>query len=131
MKKKLIFLSLAEVLEIHQDQLVQYGGEPGIRDIGLLKSAISMPPATFGSEFLHTSIYEMAAAYVFHIVKNHPFTDGNKRTGAVAALVFLILNGYEFNAPEDDFADMVLSVAKGKLSKSEIAIFIRRWAVKH
>jgi death-on-curing protein len=128
---KLTFLSLSEVVEIHQDQMARYGGEPGIRDIGLLKSAVSMPSATFGSEFLHTSIYEMAAAYIFHIVKNHPFIDGNKRTGAVAALVFLILNGYNFNASEDDFAEMVLAVAKGEMSKSEIAIFIRRWAVKH
>jgi len=124
------FLSLAEVLEIHQDQLAHYGGEPGIRDIGLLKSAISMPSATFGAEFLHPGIHEMAAAYIFHIVKNHPFIDGNKRTGAVAGLVFLILNGYRFDAPEDDFADMVLGVAKGEITKSEIAIFIRRWAKK-
>jgi len=81
--KKLTFLSLAEALEIHQDQLSQYGGEQGIRDIGLLKSALSMPSATFGSEFLHTSIHEMAAAYIFHIVKNHPFVDGNKTFGRV------------------------------------------------
>nr|MDD5699375.1 type II toxin-antitoxin system death-on-curing family toxin [Victivallaceae bacterium] len=100
MSMKPEFLSLAEVLEIHQDQLVRYGGEAGIRDLGLLKSAISMPSATYGGEFLHSDIYEMAAAYLFHIVQNHPFLDGNKRTGAVAMLVFLILNGYDFDAPE-------------------------------
>jgi death-on-curing protein len=127
----LTFLSLSEILEIHQDQLGRYGGESGIRDIGLLKSAISMPSATYGGEFLHSDIYEMAAAYIFHIVKNHPFVDCNKRTGAVAGLIFLALNGYDFNAPEDEFAEMVLSVAEGKLSKPEIAIFIRRWTVKN
>jgi death-on-curing protein len=125
------FLSLAEVLEIHQDQLVRYGGEAGIRDLGLLKSAVSMPSATYGGEFLHSDIYEMAAAYLFHIVQNHPFIDGNKRTGAVAALVFLILNGYDFDAPEDSFAQMTLDVAGGKMSKPEIAVFIQRWTVKH
>ncbi|MFA6715953.1 MAG: type II toxin-antitoxin system death-on-curing family toxin [Victivallaceae bacterium] len=125
------FLSLAEALEIHQDQLVRYGGEAGIRDLGLLKSAISMPSATYGGEFLHSDIYEMAAAYLFHIVQNHPFLDGNKRTGAVAMLIFLILNGYDFDAPEDSFAQMTLDVAGGEMSKPEIAVFIRRWAVKH
>jgi death-on-curing protein len=125
------FLSLAEVLEIHQDQLVRYGGEAGIRDLGLLKSAISMPSATYGGEFLHSDIYEMSAAYLFHIVQNHPFIDGNKRTGAVAMLVFLILNGYDFDAPEDSFAQMTLDVASGKMSKPEVAVFIQRWAVKH
>lgn len=122
------FLSLTEVLEIHQDQLVRYGGGAGIRDIELLKSALGMPAATYGGEYLHTDVYEMAAAYLFHLVKNHPFVDGNKRVGAVAALVFLSLNGYDFDAPEDDFAEMVLSVARGEIDKAEVAVFIRRWS---
>jgi death-on-curing protein len=125
-----IFLSLPEVIEIHQDQIVRYGGEPGIRDIELLKSAIGMPAATYGGDFLHTDIYEMAAAYLFHLVRNHPFIDGNKRTGGVASLVFLTMNGYSFDASEDDFAEMVLSVAKGELDKAEIAVFIRQWSKK-
>ncbi|PIP38946.1 MAG: type II toxin-antitoxin system death-on-curing family toxin [Desulfobacterales bacterium CG23_combo_of_CG06-09_8_20_14_all_51_8] len=122
------FLSLAEVLEIHQDQVTRYGGASGIRDIELLKSALGMPPATYGGEFLHTDIFEMAAAYLFHPVKNHPFLDGNKRVGAVAALVFLALNGYDLNAPEDDFAERVLAVARGELDKAGVAVFIRRWS---
>lgn len=121
-------LSLTEVLEIHRDQLARYGGESGIRDIGLLKSALGMPAATYGGEFLHTDVYEMAAAYLFHLVKNHPFVDGNKRVGALAALVFLALNGYDFDAPEDDFAEMVLAVARGEIDKAEVAVFIRRWS---
>jgi death-on-curing protein len=124
------FLSLAEVLEIHQDQVARYGGDPGIRDMGLLKSAPGMPSATFGGEFLHTDIYEMAAAYLYHLVKNHPFVDGNKRVGAVAAIVFLTLNGYEFDAPEDDFAEQVLAVARGELDKADVAVAIRRWTRK-
>jgi len=123
-----VFLGLAEVLAIHRDQIARYGGVPGIRDIELLKSALGMPAATYGGQFLHTDIHEMAAAYLFHLVKNHPFLDGNKRVGAVAALVFLALNGYDFNAPEDDFADMVLAVARGEVSKAEVTGFIHRWS---
>jgi len=113
------FLSLNEVLSIHQDQITRYGGTPGIRDIDLLKSALGIPPATYGGEFLHTDIFEMAASYLFHIVKNHPFVDGNKRTGAVAALVFLDLNGFDFLATEDDFTEMVLAIAGGEMSKAQ------------
>jgi death-on-curing protein len=121
------FTSLVEVLEIHQDQVARYGGDPGIRDMGLIKSALGMPPATFSGEFLHTDIYEMAAAYLFHLVKNHPFEDGNKRVGAVAAVIFLALSGYDFDAPEDDFTEIVISVARGETSKAEVAVFIRRY----
>lgn len=121
-----VFLSLSEVLEIHQDQVTRYGGAAGIRDIELLKSALGMPSATYGGQFLHTDIYEMAAAYLFHLVKNHPFVDGNKRVGAVTALIFLYLNGFDFDAPEDDLAEMVLSVARGELDKADVAVFIRR-----
>jgi death on curing protein len=121
------FLSLPEVLEIHEDQVARYGGASGIRDIELLKSAVGLPSATYGGHFLHTDIYEMAAAYLFHLVQNHPFVDGNKRTGAVSALVFLALNGSDFDAPEDDLAEMVLSVARGELDKAGVAVFIRRF----
>lgn len=124
------FLSLSEVLEIHQDQITRYDGSLGVRDLELLKSALGMPAASFGGEYLHTDIYEMTAAYLFHIVKNHPFIDGNKRVGAVAALVFLALNGYDFTAPQEKFADFVLSVAKGELDKADVTLFIRKWAKK-
>lgn len=127
---ELKFLSFTEVLDIHQDQILRYGGDSGIRDIELLKSALGMPSATYGGQYLHTDIYEMAAAYLFHLVQNHPFVDGNKRVGAVSALVFLILNDYDFEAPEDEFAEMVMSVARGKLDKADVAVFIHRWAKK-
>lgn len=124
------FLSLAEVLEIHQDQVARYGGSPGIRDIDLLKSALGTPAATYGGEFLHTDLFEMASAYLFHLVKNHPFMDGNKRVGVVAALVFLALNGDDFEAPEDDLAETVLAVARGEFDKADVAVFLRRWSKK-
>ena len=119
------FLSLDEIIEIHRDQVEQYGGELGIRDVGLLQSAAAMPKATFGGEFLHSDIFEMAAAYLFHIVKNHPFVDGNKRTGAVAAVVFLAMNGIELGASEEAFEGLVVSVASGKATKKVIAAFLR------
>ncbi len=127
---EIIFLSLSEVLEVHQDQVLRYGGSPGVRDLELLKSALGMPTITFVGEHLPTTIYEMAAAYLFHLVKNHPFIDGNKRVGAVAALVFLALNGYDFTAPQEKFADYVISVAKGDLDKADVVVFIRKWTIK-
>jgi len=123
-----IFLSLAEVVEIHNDQIERYGGRPGVRDSGLLQSAVAVPQATMGGEYLHGDLFEMAAAYLFHIAKNHPFADGNKRTGAVAALVFLELNGAEVTPTQDELVDIVLSVAQGKMQKGDLAVFLRRHA---
>ena len=120
-----VFLRLDEVIEIHTDQIKRYGGHSGIRDINLLKSAVAIPASGFGEDYLHTDMYEMAAAYLYHIVRNHPFVDGNKRTGAVAAIVFLLMNGIEVNADEDSFETMVLSVAEGKLNKAGIAVFFK------
>ena len=120
-----IFLQLSEVLEIHSDQLSRYGGSPGTRDLGLLESALGMPAATYRGVFLHSDIYSMAATYLFHIVQNHPFVDGNKRVGTVAALVFLYLNGYECTAAENELATTVLSVATGEKDKADLAKFFR------
>ena len=118
-----LFLALDEVIEIHHDQIKRYGGHPGIRDIGILKSAIALPSATFDGNYLHINIYEMAAAYLFHIVRDHPFMDGNKRTGAVTSIVFLMLNGIDFHADESDFEEIVLRAAEGIIDKATIARF--------
>ncbi len=120
-----IFLTLAEVLEIHHDQIRRYGGHPGIRDLGLLKSALAMPQAGMGKEYFHADMVEMATAYLFHIVCNHPFNDGNKRTGTVAALVFLALNGIEVDVGESDFEHLVRRVAEGEADKGDLAGFLR------
>jgi death-on-curing protein len=121
--KEPVFLGLDEVIEIHHDQVKRYGGRPGILDIGILKSTVAMPSATFDGNYLHTDIYQMAAAYLFHIVRNHPFIDGNKRAGVVAAVVFLMLNGIDVHADEDDLERMVLLTAEGKADKATIARF--------
>ena len=122
------FLGLDEILEIHRDQIERYGGESGIHDLRLLQSALAMPTAAFGGDYLHTDLFEMAAAYLFHLTQNHPFVDGNKRTGAVAALIFLILNGVEIDAEQHDFEKLVRKVAQGKADKAAAAEFFRAHA---
>src|SRR5579864_6712005 len=112
-----VFLSLDEVLEIHEQQIERYGGSAGLRDAAGLESAVATPQATFGGEFLHTSIPAMAAAYLFHLCQNHPFIDGNKRAGANAAITFFLMNNWEPTFDEEELVDMVLSVASGGLSK--------------
>lgn len=121
-----LFLSLEEILEIHHDQIERYGGAEGIRDLGLLHSALAMPEAGSRSQYYHTDLLEMAAAYLFHIVKNHPFMDGNKRTGVVAAIVFLEMNGVEVHATNEALFDTVVAVAEGRLQKGGIAEFFRK-----
>jgi death-on-curing family protein len=86
------FLTLEEVVEIHRDQLAHWGGSDGIRDRGAIESAIAVPSASFGGEFLHDDLFQMAAAYAFHIAEAQAFLDGNKRTGLNAALMFLLWN---------------------------------------
>jgi death-on-curing protein len=122
------FLTLQDILFLHSDQIDRYGGEHGVRDLGLLESARAQPQATFGGELLHKDLFEMAAAYLYHIVQNHPFVDGNKRTGAVAALVFLDLNGIAIDAPRGTIYELTMSVAKGHAGKREVAEFLRQRA---
>lgn len=122
------FLSLEDVLEIHALQLARYGGSAGLRDEGLLESAIAQPQATFGGEFLHEDLFTMAAAYLFHIVQNHPFVDGNKRTGLLAALVFLDINGIAIVHHSTRLYDLSRTVAEGRASKEDAAKTLRQIA---
>ena len=123
------FLTLEEVLEIHDDQINRYGGASGIRDFGLLESALAQPQTIFGGSFLHTDLFEMAAAYFFHIIQNHPFMDGNKLVGAVAALVFLEMNNKTIIMTNDELESQVLSVAQGLTDKTASAKFFREHEV--
>ena len=120
------FLKTNRVLQIHASQIELFGGSSGVRDLGLLESALAMPQASFGGTFLHGGIYAMAAAYLFHIVSNHPFLDGNKRTGTAVALFFLKLNGIEHDIDADALTSLVLSVACSETGKDEIAAFFRK-----
>ncbi len=123
-----LFLTLDEILSLHEDQIHRYGGSGGVRDLGLLQSAIGTATATFEGSFLHGSLFEMAAAYLFHICRNHPFIDGNKRTAVAAALTFLEMNGTGIDAREAEFYDLVIGVAEGKVTKAAVAVFFEEHA---
>ena len=120
-----VFLDMDRVIRTHRSLIEAYGGIDGIRDAGLLHSAIAMPQASFGGQYLHADLFEMAAAYLYHIVQNHPFLDGNKRTGAATAIIFLAMNDLEIEADEVGLVELTLSVACGNAGKSEIAEFFR------
>jgi death-on-curing protein len=115
------FLTLADVIEIHDDQIRRYGGSQSIRDIGLLDSAVVMAQASFAGQYLHPALYEMAAAYAYHISENQPFVDGNKRTGLAAALTFLKLNGIAIEDRQGKLHRVMMNVGIGQLSKKELA----------
>lgn len=122
----LVFFSLDEVLAIHADQIERYGGSLGIRDRGLLESALAMPEATYAGEDLHPTLCEKAAAYLFHLVKNHPFVDGNKRVGLAVALAFMGMHDAWVDASDAELVDLVLGVAEGRISKADVAVLLAR-----
>ena len=120
-----LFLGLADVIRVHVDQIERYGGRVGTRDLGLLQSALAMPRASFGGEWLHRDLYEMAAAYAFHVAQDHPFVDGNKLTALACALVFLELNGVTITDPEGRLYQAMMDVASGALDKLGLASIFR------
>lgn len=122
------FLTLDEALAIHAHQIARYGGSLGLCDRGLLESALAMPAATYGGDYLHPSLHEQGAAYLFHLVRNHPFVDGNKRVGLACSLVFLRLHGIRIRASDDDLVELVVDVATGQRSKADVAVFFRERA---
>ena len=125
-----VFLSLEKVLEIHQIQIREFGGSSGLRDIGMLQSAVAMPAAQFGGQYLHGDLHEMAAAYLYHLALNHPFVDGNKRVAAMAADIFLLMNDILLTASVEELTDLTLYVAQRKLEKPEIAAFLKKHSRK-
>lgn len=121
------FLDVEDVIEIHEVQLAEFGGAGGIRDLGLLESALAQPMACIGGEFLHDSLFAMAAAYLFHIVMNHPFVDGNKRAGLASALTFLDVNGFSVNeAFDDELHEATIAVSNGTMDKSQLLDLLMR-----
>lgn len=121
-----LFLTLEEVLAIHEDRIRKYGGTFGVRDLALLQSAIGTVEATFDGTYLHGTLFEMAAAYLFHISRNHPFLDGNKRTALACALAFLRLNDIRIKPRQDDLYDLVIGVVTGKVTKADVAVFFQQ-----
>ena|SRR5437899_1339752 len=119
------FLPESIVIAIHDDQIRLYGGSYGVRDASALDSALHMPQAQFGGEFLHPTILHMAAAYGFHLSQNHPFLDGDKRTAGMAMFTFLRLNGLEPIATEIAYYDTMMAVASGQMSKEQLADWLQ------
>ena len=117
------FLSVDGVLEIHRRVVETFGGDAGLRERGLLESATAMPRSTFDGSELHVGLAEKAAAYHYHLCANHPFVDGNKRVAVAAAEVFLIINGHELSASDEEIEELTLGVADGRLSKSQVVEF--------
>lgn len=119
-----VFLTLDQVLRLHALQIERYGGSDGVRDVELIESAISQPQQSFAGEYLHGTLADMAGAYLFHLTKNHGFVDGNKRTGADAALTFLAMNGIDTNQIDvDEMEAITLAVADGTADKNAAAAF--------
>jgi len=125
----LVFLSVQQVLDIHQRIIDVFGGDHAVRDPGLLESAVTMPGARFNGKYLHHGIPSMAAAYLFHVCKNHAFLDGNKRTALTAAEVFVLLNNRRLNATDLELEVLTMGVAAGDISKDEVTKFFKKHVV--
>ncbi|HSM83506.1 MAG TPA: type II toxin-antitoxin system death-on-curing family toxin [Nodosilinea sp.] len=115
------FPSREEVLLLHTDQIATFGGTTGVRDQGLLDSALAQPQATFDGELLHPTLADQAAAYLYHLSRNHPFIDGNKRTAFAVTESFIETNGYRLTLTDDEAYELTMQVAQGQLSKAELA----------
>ncbi|MBW8755020.1 MAG: type II toxin-antitoxin system death-on-curing family toxin [Sphingomonadales bacterium] len=111
------------VLAFHDEQLAEHGGASGIRDQGLLQSALAWPQNA--AAYREVDAADLAAAYAFGIARNHPFADGNKRTAAVAALLFLDCNGIDWTITEPELVVMILALAAGELAEDEVAAWFR------
>ena len=124
------FLSVDDVLAIHGRIIEEFGGDPGLRDRGLLESAVAMPQSTFGGADLHAGLAGKAAAYHFHLCANHAFVDGDKRVAVVAAEVFLLTNGHELSVSDDEIEELTLGVAGGQLSKDQVIEFFEKFIME-
>lgn len=115
------FIKQEDVLWLHNRQINQFGGTTGIRDEGLLISALAQPRATFGGKLLHSTFAEQAAAYLYHIAMNHPFVDGNKRTAFAAMDAFVRLNGFRLTATADEAYSLVIRTVTREIDKPQLA----------
>ena len=121
----MLYLTLEQILDIHHQIIAQTGGGSGITNRGLLESAVAQPQMTFGGQELYATLPEKAAALGFSLIKNHPFLDGNKRTGHAAMEVFLILNGFEINANVEEQEKVILQVASGEMTREEFTHWLQ------
>ena len=121
-----VHLSLSQVLELHRLQIRRFGGASGVRDRAALESAVARATMTFEGEDLYPDVTAKAAALMHSLVANHPFVDGNKRVGAHATLLFLLVNGMEPTFPPAELTTITLAVARGDVSAEALAIWLRQ-----
>lgn len=119
------FLTKEIILNFHQDQISKYGGLNGIRDQKLLESDLAQGESTYKGKYLHKDIFEMAAAYAFHLCKNHAFIDGNKRIALIAMYSFLFVNSYKINCSQKEAYLLILGIANSDLRKKDVASFLK------
>ena len=124
------YLSISEILELHERLIISSGGATGIRDLGSLESALSQPHTSFGGQDLYPDLIAKAAALCFSLVMNHPFLDGNKRVGHAAMEIFLLLNGCEVNAGVDEQERVILSLAAGQLDRNDFVSWLKKHTTK-
>ena len=119
------YLTLSEALELHDRVIAQSRGAVGILNLGALESALAQPRITFGGKELYTSVVEKATTLGYSLIQNHPFLDGNKRTGHAAMEVFLFLNGFEITASIDEQERTILQVASGEMDRESFTAWLR------
>ena len=122
------FLEVEDVFELHAESIERYGGDSGVRDQGLIESAVAVPRQSFGGEYLHVTLFEMAAAYAFHLAENQGFVDGNKRAGLAAATAFLAMNGYDLIERDDRLYTAMIALSSKTLDKVGLAEVFKRYS---
>ena len=123
---EIAFLTLEDVLALHDELIQRYGGAPGIRDAGLLEAALAMPQAGFGGRYFHQFPHEMGAVYLFHLVRNHAFVDGNKRVALACAILFFKINQVPYSITEAEAVEITISAASGQIDKDAVTTFFRK-----
>lgn len=123
---EIAFLTLEDILALHDELIQRYGGSSGLRDAGLLEAALAMPQAGFGGRYFHEFPHEMGAAYLFHLVRNHAFIDGNKRVALTCAILFFKINGVPYSITEKEAVELTIAAASGQMDKGAITEFFRR-----
>jgi death on curing protein len=123
---EIAFLTLEDVLALHEELIRRYGGTLGLRDAGLLVAELAMPQAGFGGQYFHEFPHEMGAAYLYHLARNHAFIDGNKRTALACTILFFKLNRVPYTITEEEAAELTLAAASGRADKGAVTLFFRR-----
>ena len=123
-----VYLTLEQIIIIHEDQIVRYGGSSGLRDVALLESTVFRPQSSFGGEDLYSTIFDKASALMHSLILNHPFIDGNKRTGIASMLVFLELNGYRLRVIQKALVNVALGVESKKIDIEKLSAWLKKYS---